>query len=146
MEEIMELRRFIEEQRYDDALLLIGEMEDMATSDKFVAIKSHATILLIHLIKQATEKRTTRSWETSIKNALDSIADVNKRRKAGGFYLLQEDVVEALERAFDGALRRAALEAFEGVFLPEELQKKFDKQSILQQALTLVLNEQATRI
>ncbi len=51
MDEILQLREFIETQRYQDALLLIGEMEEMAKEDKINKLYNYCVILLIHLIK-----------------------------------------------------------------------------------------------
>jgi len=66
MEELFELRTAIEEQRYADALILLGEMEKMNKDDKLNKIDSFAIILLLHLIKRQAEQRTTRSWDLSI--------------------------------------------------------------------------------
>jgi len=54
MEELLELRRHILEQRYEDALDLISEMEEMSREDKINKIYSYGVILLLHLIKQTT--------------------------------------------------------------------------------------------
>ncbi|MCH8317859.1 MAG: hypothetical protein IIA88_05080, partial [Bacteroidetes bacterium] len=51
MEELLELKTCIEEQRYADALELIGFMEEMSKEDKIHKIYSYTVILLIHLIK-----------------------------------------------------------------------------------------------
>jgi hypothetical protein len=66
MEELLELRSYIEQQRYPEALNLIAELEEMSREDKINKIRSFAVILLLHLIKQEAEKRTTRSWDVSI--------------------------------------------------------------------------------
>ncbi|MEZ4866335.1 MAG: DUF29 family protein [Caldilineaceae bacterium] len=86
MEELLQLREHVQAGRYTAALELIEEMEEMSREDKINKIYSHAVILLLHLIKQAAEKRMTRSWELSIWNASEQIARVNKRRQVGGFY------------------------------------------------------------
>jgi hypothetical protein len=56
MEELVELRRYIEQQRYAETLDLIAEMEEMSREDKINKIYSFAEILLLHLIKQEAEK------------------------------------------------------------------------------------------
>lgn len=146
MDEILQLREFIETQRYHDALLLIEEMEDMAVSDKFSKIKSYSTILLLHLIKQVAENRTTVSWDLSIENSSEEIAEVNKRPKAGGFYASHAELVQILERTYKNALTRASLEAFGGVFSAQELQQKFDKQAIIDKAMRLIIDQQTKLI
>ena len=68
MEELLTLRQYIEERNYDQALELVAELEEMSKEDKISKIFSYAVILLLHLIKQQAEQRTTRSWNFSIYN------------------------------------------------------------------------------
>jgi pentatricopeptide repeat protein len=81
MEELWELRRYVEAGDVDAALALLDEMEEMSRDDKITRIRSYMKVLLIHLIKQAVEKRTSRSQDVSIRNALDEIVTHNKRCK-----------------------------------------------------------------
>jgi len=142
MDEILQLREYIETQRYQDALLLIGEMEEMAKEDKINKIHSYCVILLIHLIKQHVEQHTTRSWDASIYNSLKHIAKVNKHKDAGGYYLKDGALMEELLDAFDEALQLAALEAFSGSFTPKELLTKFDQEAVLQEAKKRIIERQ----
>jgi hypothetical protein len=87
VDELMELREHIEQGDYLGALTLIGEMEEMSREDKINKIGSFMEILILHLIKQHAEQRSTRSWDVSIKNSVENIIDINKRKKAGGYYL-----------------------------------------------------------
>jgi hypothetical protein len=84
MEELWELRRYMQAGDVEAALALLDEMEEMARDDKITRIRSYMKILLTHLIKQAVERRSTRPWDVSIRNAVDEIVTRNKRRKAGG--------------------------------------------------------------
>jgi Domain of unknown function DUF29 len=145
MEEILQLKEYLAEHRYEDAMLLVGEMEDMAKDDKITRIGSFAEILLLHLIKQEVEQRTTRSWDDSILRAVEQITRSNKRRKAGGYYLVGDELREALEETYSSALRRASREAFEGEYSPEELQIRFDRENIINKAMTVINNEQTKR-
>jgi hypothetical protein len=138
MDEILELRQCIEEGRYDDALLIIDEMEEMAKDDKLNKIYSYAVVLLIHLIKQHAEQRTTRSWDISIRNASEDILRVNKRRKADGNYATGDDLREILSDAFPQALRRASQEAFEGRYDEAQLATMIDQKRLLDEAFTLI--------
>jgi hypothetical protein len=142
MEELMELREYIEQGRYADALVLIGEMEEMSRDDKINKFGSYLTILLLHLIKQHAEKRTTRSWDVSIQNTVQQMAYVNKRRKAGGFYLSTQEIREALEAWYDIALRQASLEAFGGVYPADELAAMINNSAVKEEALGLILEAQ----
>ncbi|RLC15639.1 MAG: hypothetical protein DRI57_12575 [Deltaproteobacteria bacterium] len=142
MEELFELRTYIEEGRYADALVLLGEMEEMSRDDKINKIESFLEILLLHLIKQHAEKRSTRSWKVSIFNSVYQINKTNKRRKAGGYYLNADDLRDATEESYTMALKHASLEAFEGIFDETELARKVDEENIRKEALELILKAQ----
>src|SRR6266516_154205 len=92
MEELCELRRYIEMGDTAGALALLDEMDEMSKDDKIQKIASFMRVLLVHMIKQAVEHRTTKSWEVSIRHALRQIATVNTRRKAGGWYVSEEEL------------------------------------------------------
>ncbi len=155
MEELITLRKYIEEKDYIKALEIVGELEEMSKEDKLNKIYSYAVILLVHLIKQEAEKRTTRSWDVSINNSVREIKRTNKRRnavlgvspmsdcdktrrKAGGCYASQDELIETIEEAFEAAIERAALEAFEGRYDGAELAQMIDAAKIKETALTLI--------
>jgi len=87
MEELLELRELLVGGNISDALLLVEEMTEMSKDDKLNKIFSFSIILLLHLIKQSAEKRSTRSWEIAIANSVKQIQRSNKRRKAGRWEL-----------------------------------------------------------
>ncbi|MEB3148874.1 MAG: DUF29 family protein [Sphaerospermopsis kisseleviana] len=138
MEELLELRELVITGNLEAALNLIDELEEMSKEDKINKIYSYCVILLVHLIKQHSEKRTTNSWDVSIRNATDAIIRVNKRRKAGGYYLHQEELEEILLQAYDRALDNAALEAFGGIYDGLTLQNMIDQELIIKQALDFI--------
>jgi ABC-type transporter Mla MlaB component len=138
MEELLELRQLLEQGKVYEALLLVDELEEMSLSDKINKIDSYGVILLIHLIKQKAEKRSTRSWEISIENAVREINKINKRRKSGGFYLQRAELIDILQQAYQLALKKAALEAFEGRYEAEELAVMVDQEEIITLALKLI--------
>jgi len=145
MEELFELRTHIEEGRYADALVLLGEMEEMSREDKINKIESFLDVLLIHLIKQHAEKRTTRSWDASVHNALRQIEKTNKRRKAGGHYLSESELRESVEESYRASLKYASVEAFGGAFDEMELARKVDESQIKRETLELILKAQALK-
>lgn len=138
MEELLQLRDHLEHQRYAEALELLGEMEEMSRDDKINKIRSFAQILLLHLIKQAAEQRITRSWDLSIRNAVDQITSTNKRRKAKGTYLDKHALRDILHEIYPLALARAAAEAFEGQYSEEALGAMVDQNAIVDQALARI--------
>lgn len=140
MEEILELRKSIQEGRYSDALHIIDELEEMAKDDKISKIFSYMEVLLIHLIKQHVENRSTRSWENSIEYASERIIWINTRRKSGGYYLTNDELFNELHDSFRFAIKQAAQEAFEGQFSFLEIEKKIDKNKILAEAMQMIQN------
>jgi hypothetical protein len=141
MEELLELKELLVGGNIPEALLLVEEMTEMSKDDKLNKIFSFGIILLLHLIKQSSEKRSTRSWEISIFNAVKQIQRSNKRRKAGGTYLTPSELQETLEDAYESALKQAALEAFEGRYETVEIAAMVDRSAIIDRAIALILAE-----
>jgi hypothetical protein len=141
MEELLTLKQLIHEGKLTQALELVEELEEMSKSDKVNKIFSYGIILLLHLIKQAAENRTTKSWETSILNAVKQIQRTNQRYKAKGTYLSEEELAETLQDAYESALRRAALEAFESRYEAEELGEMVEQAQILETAIRLTVSK-----
>ena len=142
MEELFELQAYIEQGRYAEALQLVAAMAEMAKDDKINKIYSLTVIMLLHLIKKQAEKRTTRSWEYSIWNANRQIRRVNKRRKAGGFYLSDQEMCEVIADAYPDALKRAALEAFAGQYAEAQLETMLDREQMQQEAFVIIMSDQ----
>ena len=138
MEELLELRQSIKSGNYTKALEIVDELEAMSKEDKLDKIYSYTIILLLHLIKQGAEKRTTKSWEVSIKNSIERINRTNKRRKSGGYYALKEDLQEIIDAAALPALRNASLEAFEGECSEQEILEMIDLDLIKNKALEIL--------
>ena len=142
MDELFELRRHLEAGDYNAALQVLDELDEMSRKDTLYKIQSFMEILLVHLIKQQAERRTTRSWELSMRLSCRRIQRLNKRRKAGGWFLTTEELREALEEVYDNAVDRAAFEAFEGQYTTHELAAMLNRQELLEQALALLQPEQ----
>ncbi len=139
MEELLTLKNLLLKGDIVGSLAVVEELEEMSRDDKINNIISDSIILLLHLIKQQAENRTTRSWDISIRNSIRQIQRKNKRRKAGEYYLNSEELAEALEAAYPDAIDQASLEVEEGRYQPEELEKFVNRQEIINQALRLIL-------
>ena len=138
MEELLELRKSITSGDYAKALEIVDELEAMSKEDKLEKIYSYAIILLLYLIKQAAEQRTTKSWNVSIANSVERINRINKRRKSGGYYAKKENLIEIINDAMIPALRNASLEAFEGSLSEAEIKEKINTEQIKTQALAML--------
>ncbi len=139
MEELLELKKRLLLGDIPGSLSIVEDLEEMGRKGIIKTIRSYAIILLLHLIKQQAENRTTRSWEVSIRNCVREIQRENKRRKAGNYYLSQEELYEVLEEAYLNAIDEASLEVAEGRYEPEELETLIVKIEILKQAIALIL-------
>lgn len=139
MEELFTLKQLLLKGDIQGAIAIVEELEEMSRDDKINAISSYAVILLLHLIKQQAENRTTRFWEVSIRNSVRMIQKKNKRRQSGGYYLPQEDLRLALEEAYPEAIDRASLEVEEGRYQSDELVQIVNRENILNQAMLLII-------
>ncbi|MGI2908391.1 DUF29 family protein [Tolypothrix sp. VBCCA 56010] len=139
MEELLELKELLHQGKVAEALIIVEELEEMSKIDKLNKIFSYAIILLLHLIKKIAEKRTTKSWETSIFNSVKQIQRSNQRRKAKGTYLTEEELLETIHDAYESALREAAIQAFEGSYEAEEISEMVDREEIIKTAIDLIL-------
>ena len=138
MEELLELRQLVVSGNLKAALSLIDELEEMSKEDKINKIYSYCVVLLVHLIKQQAEKRTTHAWDVSIRNAIDAIDRINKRRKAGRYYMNKKEIEEILPAAYNRALDNASLEAFGGIYDELTLRNMVDQELIIKQALNFI--------
>jgi hypothetical protein len=145
MEEIIALKELLLKGDIKGSLILVEELEEIGRKAIIKTIRSYAVILLLHLIKQQAEHRTTRSWEVSIRNSVREIQRENKRRKLSGYYLNQEELLETLEEAYLNAIDQASLEVKEGLYEPDELAQQVDQSQIIEQAMTLISASQIER-
>ncbi|KKD38600.1 MAG: DUF29 family protein [Limnoraphis robusta] len=138
MEELLTLKELLHQGNITEALLIVEELEEMSKSDKLNKIFSYGMILLLHLIKQSAENRTTRSWNLSIRNCVKQIQRTNSRQKAKGTYMSEEELAATLEDAYDLALEKAAIEAFEGKYEAEELSQLVQREEMIKKAMNLI--------
>ncbi|NMG07991.1 DUF29 family protein [Brasilonema sp. UFV-L1] len=138
MEELLELKDLLLKGDVQGALVIVEELEEMSRNDIIKTIRSYAVILLLHLVKQQAENRTTRSWDVSIRNSVREIQRENKRRKAGGYYLTTEELLETLQEAYLNAIDEASLEVEEGRYQPEELEQLINREEIINRATALI--------
>ena len=141
MEELLTLKELLVCGDIPAAIVLVEEMTEMSKDDKISKIFSYSIILLVHLIKQKVEKRSTRSWNLSIYNSTTQIRRANQRRKAKGTYLSQLELSETLAEAYNIALSSAAIAAFEGRYEADELAAMCDRDEILADAVKLIEQE-----
>ncbi|MHC5720456.1 MAG: DUF29 family protein, partial [Nostoc sp.] len=69
-QELWDLRKSILDGRYDDALMIVDELESMSRKSYIRNIRSFLIRLIIHLVKNQVEQRLTNSWAASIKGSI----------------------------------------------------------------------------
>ncbi len=118
MEEILELKDYLLNHQYDQAMTIVEELEEMGRQDKINTLESFLVILLTHLIKIQVEKRVTRSWRSSI---LNSLREIQKRNKLGkkSQYIKLNQWSEHFKATYPDAIFKAADEVFGGIEIKE---------------------------
>lgn len=140
MEELLELKALLLKGDIKGSLAIVEDLEDMSKNGIISTIRSYAVILLLHLIKQQAENRTTRSWDVSIRNSVREIQRQNKRRKAAGYYLSDEELTDTLNDAYLNALDAASLEVESGRYQSEQIEAIIDKNKLISAAFLLIKN------
>ena len=138
MEELLELKALLLKGDIKGSLAIVEDLEDMSKNGIISTIRSYAVILLLHLIKQQAENRTTRSWDVSIRNSVREIQRQNKRRKAAGYYLSDEELTDTLNDAYLNALDAASLEVEAGRYQSEQIEDIIDKNKLISDAFLLI--------
>ena len=139
MEELLELKELLQHGQIEDALLLIDDLQEMGKKGIENNIQSFARVLLIHLIKQQVEQRTTKSWDVSISNAIERITYLNQRPKGRGNYLNDEELRDVIASAWNSAIRQASLEAAEGIYEVRQIEQMVNRSKLLLQAYDKVI-------
>lgn len=129
MEEILELKECLINQKYDRAFAIVENLEVMGRQDKINNLESFLVILFIHLIKIQVEKRITRSWKNYISNSLLAIQKRNRLGKKS-HYIKQNDWDEYILECQFEAILGAAKEVFEGIDY-QELEKLVDFEQLM---------------
>lgn len=140
MEELFTLKELLFKGDVSGAIALVEDLEEMGHKGIFNNIRSYGVVLLLHLIKQQVESRTTRSWDVSIRNAVFEIRGLNERPKSRGNYLSEDEIRTALEKAYPQAISRAALEIRGGQYEDRELAAIVNRAEIIDRALALILD------
>jgi hypothetical protein len=142
--ELQELKQSIIENRVNDALTLVEELDGMSRKAITRTIRSYLVRLLVHLIKNQVEQRLTNSWAASIRGSIMEIYDLNLQDNKKTYYLKPDDWAEYFEIAFENALYESAAEIFGGKFTAREIATKIDKDEVKTIAL-LMLKSTYTR-
>ncbi|MEH2437574.1 MAG: DUF29 family protein [Nostoc sp.] len=130
-QELWDLRKSILDGRYDDALVIVDELELMSRKSYIRNIRSFLIRLMIHLIKNKVEQRLNNSWAASIEGSILEIQDLNLQDNKTSHYVKQGDWEDLLDAAFYAAIKPASAEIFDGLYTPKQLEAVVDKSLIM---------------
>ncbi|MCM0593259.1 MAG: DUF29 family protein [Gloeotrichia echinulata DVL01] len=137
-QELIELRQSILEGRYDDALEIIDDLEEMSKQGTLRKIEAFLVRLFIHLMKNQIEQRLTNSWIASISDSVIQIAKLNLKDNQKSYYIKAEQWQEYLEEAIAIAIRPASAEIFEGNLKPSQVSQRLNRELLLDFAQKLL--------
>lgn len=130
VQELINLRTCIEEQRYDEALIIVNELEGMGKQAILRNIQSYLLRLLIHLITNQIEQRLTNSWAASIRGSIREINKLNIKDNKQSYYIQQHEWTTWLEESLEDAIRDASVEVMNGSYTPFQLSEMVEGNSI----------------
>jgi hypothetical protein len=132
VQELIDLKQSVLEGRYEDALLLIDELENMSKQAILRNIESCLVRLIIHLIKNQLEQRLTNSWVASISDSIVQIKKLNLKDNKKSFYLKKEDWQLVIEEAIEQSIRPASVEVLQGSLKPLQISTRLDRVQLTQ--------------
>ncbi len=137
-QELIDLRASILEGRYEDALVIVDELEGMSKKAILRAIKSFVVRMLIHLIKNQVEQRLTNSWAASIRDSLLEIQDLNLKENKTSYYIKLDEWQLLLDSVLEAAIRTASVEVQGGAYSPFQLSEIVDRTQVIETAQSLL--------
>ncbi|HEY9607518.1 MAG TPA: DUF29 family protein [Allocoleopsis sp.] len=137
-QELIDLRASILEGRYEDALVIVDELEGMSKKAILRAIKSFIIRILIHLIKNQVEQRLTNSWVASIRDSLLEIQDLNLKENKTSYYIKSDEWQPLLDSILEAAIRTASVEVQGGAYTPFQLSEIVDRTQVVETALNML--------
>ncbi|MFB2921874.1 MULTISPECIES: DUF29 family protein [Aerosakkonema] len=137
-QELTDLRNCILEKRYEDALILIDELEGMSRQAILRNIQSFLDRMTIHLIKNQIEQRLTNSWVASISDSIVQIKRLNLKENKTSYYVKADEWELMLEEAIANAIRPASAELLNGRLKPSQVSQMLDNAKLMAKAKQLL--------
>jgi len=137
-QELLNLRLSIVEGRYEDALELVDELEEMSKQAILRNIESFLIRLMVHLIKNQIEERLTNSWVASISDSILRIQKLNLKANKESYYANSDEWLPFLEEAIEAAVAPASVEVLNGRLNAVQLSKQIDRDRAIATAQTLL--------
>ncbi len=137
-QELLDLRLSIVEGRYEDALEIVDELEEMSKQSILRNIESFLIRLMVHLIKNQVEERLTNSWAASISDSILRIQKLNLKANKTAYYVNADEWLPLLEEALEAAIAPASIEVLSGKLTPMLLSERINREQVIATAQTLL--------
>ncbi len=135
---MIELRNYIIQGYYQEALEIIDDLEEMSKKAILEKIQSFLVRLMIHLIKNQVEQRLTNLWAVSIRDSVLKIQSLNLKENKKSYYLKQEEWNDYLDEALEDGIFAASVEVDQGKYTPFTLKERVNQEIIKQTACELL--------
>ncbi|MGB7412755.1 MAG: DUF29 family protein [Thermosynechococcaceae cyanobacterium] len=129
-QELLDLKLSIVERRYDDALELVDELEDMSKQAILRNIESFLVRLMVNLLKNEMEQRLTNSWVASISDSIVKIKKLNLKGNKISYYVNSDEWLPLLEEAVEVAIAPASVEILNGQLNALQLSRQVNRASV----------------
>ncbi len=126
-QELIDLKSSILEGRYDDALLLVDELEGMSKQAILLNIELFLVRMLVHLIKNQLEERLINSWVASIADSILRIKKLNLKDNKTSHYIQIDEWEPFFEEVIEAAIAPASVEVLNGRFNPIHVSERVDR-------------------
>ena len=130
-QELIDLKTSILEGRYEDALVIVDELEGMSKQAILRNIQSFL-VRLVHLIKNKIEQRLTNSWVASISDSIRQIKKLNLKDNKTSYYINSNEWHSYLEEAIEAAIRPASVEVLEGQLKPRQVYERINRSQLIE--------------
>ena len=138
VQELIDLRKNIIEGRYQEALKIIDELEEIEKQTTIIKIESYLVRIFIHLIKNQVEKHLTNSSAASISHSIMQIKKLNLKDNKTSYYIKENEWQEILTEEIETAINPASVEILDGSLSPIQLGKTIHRQEIIDIAKNLL--------
>ncbi|MBC6476441.1 MAG: hypothetical protein GDA56_00175 [Hormoscilla sp. GM7CHS1pb] len=137
-QELTDIRTCILEGRYNEALMLVDELEGMSKKAILQNIESFLVRMLVLLIKNKISESMNNLWYASIRDSVLKIQGLNLKEDKTSYYIKQNEWDDCMEMAFLDAIFIASGEVLDGRVHPVKLEKMVDKTAVVQAATQLL--------
>ncbi|HEY9810085.1 MAG TPA: hypothetical protein V6D13_12220 [Halomicronema sp.] len=131
-QELRNLKNSILEGRYEDALLIVDELESMSKEYNLNKIRFYVIRILSKIIKIQIEHHLTNYSKASISESLNNIKNLNCKDNKNYYYVKPNEWSKILKESLEQSLDLASVEVLDGTIEPEKISEIIDKNQLFE--------------